>query len=352
MTIQSWSRPTSMNVLLVCWLLLNVSQVVRGDKRVPVTPNTEGQELLSVNVDDLNFHFVHRTVIIPHDDKKFRGGEDAASTSDRWLVVADGVGGWVKHNVNPGLYSRMLTSKVVELGTTTDKENSKASLVDIVHRANWMAAEHNLGSATCTTLKLTGPNSIATLNVGDSGYSIHRREGQDLKVVFASEPGQKRFNFPHQLGGKYGDEVKDVAVEMTHTLEPNDILVVYSDGVSDNVFPSQFHSCLDNAMDEDNVLQSFGLAADCIARKAYFMGKDKTFDSPFAQGARQAGWGNYRGGKHDDITVVVAQIRGVGEYSDPYLNESIFLYTGEVGAVEDLPTLEDLMTPVLLSDEL
>jgi hypothetical protein len=262
-------------------------------------------------------------------------------------AVADGVGGWASHNVNPGLYSGLLTKQVLELGT----KNPSASIEEIVHRANWNAAAKHLGSATCTTLKLTGPNEITALNVGDSGYSIHRKVGDELTLVFASEAGQKRFNFPHQLGGEYGDEVKDVAVEMTHTLEPNDIIVVYSDGVSDNLFPVEFHDCLDSVMDDDDSLQSFGLAADCIARKAYFLGKDKNFDSPFAQGARRAGWTGYRGGKHDDITVVVAQISDTPTFEDLYLDESIFLYTGPVGAVEELPSLASLMKPAI-GDEL
>jgi protein phosphatase PTC7 len=296
-------------------------------------------------------YFVHKTVIIPHDDKKHRGGEDAASTSPQFLVVADGVGGWVQRGVNPGLYSKLLTKSVMELG----ERNTTLSLTEIVHAANWLAADQHLGSATCTTLKLTGKNTIQALNIGDSGYSIHRRNEKDqLELVFASEPGQKRFNFPNQLGGKHGDDVKDVGVERTHTLDPDDVIVIYSDGVSDNLFPAEFHSCLDSAVDdEDETLQSFSLAADCIARNAYFLGKDKTFDSPFAQGARAAGWGNsYRGGKHDDITVVVAQIRAgavpqvLTAEEDPYFDESITLYTGPVGALEDLPTLEDLKRPV------
>jgi hypothetical protein len=52
---------------------------------------------------------------------------------------------------------------------------------------------------------------------------------------------------------------------------------------------------------------------------------------------------------------VVAQIRA-GDVSlfvdqDPYFEESTTLYTGPIGAVEDLPSLQDLMTPVL-TDEL
>lgn len=58
--------------------------------------------------------FQSKTVIIPHDEKKFRGGEDSADSDDTVLVVADGVGGWALRGVNPGLFSGRLTSSAVE----------------------------------------------------------------------------------------------------------------------------------------------------------------------------------------------------------------------------------------------
>lgn len=55
--------------------------------------------------------------MIPHPDKKDKGGEDAFFSS-RWysllisvLAVADGVGGWNELGVDPALYSRKLCSK-------------------------------------------------------------------------------------------------------------------------------------------------------------------------------------------------------------------------------------------------
>jgi len=38
--------------------------------------------------------FQSKTVIIPHDTKRDRGGEDAASSNETMIIVADGVGGW------------------------------------------------------------------------------------------------------------------------------------------------------------------------------------------------------------------------------------------------------------------
>ena len=58
---------------------------MRADK--PINRQFSGdakEELISKN--DLKSFFTHKTVIIPHDDKKLRGGEDAAATTDDWLV--------------------------------------------------------------------------------------------------------------------------------------------------------------------------------------------------------------------------------------------------------------------------
>lgn len=58
--------------------------------------------------DDSAF-FLHKTIIIPKDSKRHRGGDDDALATDKMLVVADGVGGWfTKFGINPGLFTRHL----------------------------------------------------------------------------------------------------------------------------------------------------------------------------------------------------------------------------------------------------
>ncbi len=42
-----------------------------------------------------------RAYMIPHPDKAYRGGEDAYYSSERLLVVADGVGGWNNQGIDP-----------------------------------------------------------------------------------------------------------------------------------------------------------------------------------------------------------------------------------------------------------
>ena len=57
-------------------------------------------------------YFESRTIIIPHDEKIHRLGEDSAHACDTLIAVADGVGGWELQGVNPGFFSKKFTRKI------------------------------------------------------------------------------------------------------------------------------------------------------------------------------------------------------------------------------------------------
>lgn len=80
--------------------------------------------------------------------------------------------------------------------------------------------------------------------------------------------------------------------------------MVYSDGVSDNLFAKDYVMCF-KGMFSHGIVKSYGEVADCIARRAYELGKDVNHKSPFSIGAAAVGR-RYDGGKHDDITITVA----------------------------------------------
>ena len=42
----------------------------------------------------------------PHDDKVSKGGEDGFTVSERMIAVADGVGGWARKGIDPGLFAK------------------------------------------------------------------------------------------------------------------------------------------------------------------------------------------------------------------------------------------------------
>ena len=129
------------------------------------------------------------------------------------------------------------------------------------------------------------------------------------------------------------------------------MVVMYSDGYADNTYLSGSYQCLEEDL-KDGIMTSLGKAADCLATKAHWLGKNDDYVAPFNQEWRKAikegdpfaasrypGWiGPPRGGKHDDITVTVAQIfvekegepRKGTAAADPHFKESKKVYTGPV----------------------
>ena len=101
-----------------------------------------------------------------------------------------------------------------------------------------------------------------------------------------------------------GGDHASVADAFDHEIEDNDILIMASDGVLDNMFDNDLIDCVKPNMDSPLTVKHQA-AADCIAEQSFIRGNDKTFNSPFAIGAQKAGR-QFAGGKLDDISVIVA----------------------------------------------
>ena len=113
--------------------------------------------------------FVSRTILIPHDEKIDRGGEDSAHACDTLITIADGVGGWANSGVNPGLFSKMFTREIRDMHLINPSFTTR-ELTVIAHQK---AAKTFEGSATSVTLKVESDTMIQTTNIGDSGYALY-----------------------------------------------------------------------------------------------------------------------------------------------------------------------------------
>ena len=263
--------------------------------------------------------FQSKTVIIPKDPAIDKGGigEDSADTDSTVLCVADGVGGWAKKGIDSGEFSRLLTRTVI-------KEHERDVEVDakkLLMTGCQTAVKEKKGSSTAVVLKLksTGENTaeLETANLGDSGYSIFHinKSTGKLSRQFKSESQQLFFNAPFQCGtGSAKGETR--AAKRTHNVKDGDVVLVYSDGLIDNVEPEDWTDCIEAEI-KDGLIQSLSRAADCLARKAHFLGKDTQYRSPFIkeqERAYNAGEkmtevpDEFIGGKEDDVTVVLAQV--------------------------------------------
>lgn len=218
--------------------------------------------------------------LIPHPDKADRGGEDGFFINDELnaLGVADGVGSWYYRGVDPGIYARelmRLTEATIQAG--------QRDPVKVLRQAYEGNKEQGTATACVAILNNGQLNSV---NVGDSGFIVIR-EGQ---VVQSRQITIHSFNFPFQLGKGSPDQPEDGVVAGIK-LKPEDIIVMATDGLWDNLFEEQVAELVVEKSDMSKLAKN-------IAEEARFAATEP---------GRKTPWSDV-GGKLDDITVVTALV--------------------------------------------
>eukprot|EP00873_Tetraselmis_striata_P008283 jgi/Tetstr1/428547/TSEL_018541.t1 len=240
--------------------------------------------------------------MLPHPEKMAKGGEDAYFISDCGHVtgVADGVGGWAEVGVDAGAYSRLLM-KNCQGAAAKETVVEESSPLRILKQA--YGQTHVQGSSTACIVAM-GNDTVHAANLGDSGLIIVRGE----RIIFKSPQQQHDFNFPFQLGSEAGmsDPPEAAAMFSVPVLE-GDIVIMGTDGLFDNVFTDEIaHLAAVNKAGGADPAKS----AKSIGTLAHVAAKDTEMMSPFGMAAQQVGF-MFKGGKMDDITVVVSYITAV-----------------------------------------
>ena len=256
---------------------------------------------------------------IPHEDKRHKGGEDAWYASHDMLAVADGVGGWADEGVDPGLFSKKLCRDIGRIYQQDKKQSLKDILIESVK------INEETGTSTAVLLKIDPerPDShLLTTNLGDSGYMIFRPDEEgNLEQIFKSKEQQHSFNFPYQCGT--GSPLPTAAEDQEHEIQTDDIIVVGSDGLFDNLYDKHILKCLKPRLETKGSkrMEDVLKASKCLAVNAERLGHKGSYISPFSLHAREHGR-NYIGGKLDDITVIVAQVQDSDGPDRPNLEDT------------------------------
>ena len=250
-------------------------------------------------------HFHYGAHMIPAPEKAETGGEDAYYANNYILAVADGVGGWKRRGIDPAEYARTMCRLVGVLleedGNGKYHNNPKAIIEEAANRNT------NKGSATFVIAYLDRENPILrTSYIGDSIYVIYRKQEGKWRILHEAEEHQRAFNYPYQIS--YEKKNKENYLEFSHQVEENDIVVVGSDGLFDNLTSEQVINVLLPFIDKKGNLKDPKEASNTLANAAYKLSLDQTYNSPFAQRAEKTKL-KYIGGKSDDITVIVGQVK-------------------------------------------
>lgn len=200
----------------------------------------------------------------PHIQKRHKGGEDAAAVTSNLIAVCDGVGGWAESGIDPANFSRRMC-QVIQALTMQDEDKYITRPRDLMVDAVGLNKE--IGSATCV---ITGMDKfeaqLHTANLGDSGYMILRKSGMDLLSIYRTKEQQHSWNFPYQIGTSGDDPAK--AEIQTHDVEHNDILIVGSDGLFDNLYDAKIIDLIRPFVRERDDILDVGLVAEIIAKEA------------------------------------------------------------------------------------
>lgn len=236
-----------------------------------------------------------------------------------FLAVADGVGGWSMHGGDSSVVSQGLLKEWK--GAASLSESLTTSVGKAMIRMNGKGMKS--GSTTLTAAQIdlqTG--KLSTLNIGDSELIVVR-EG---KTVFRTEIGLFGFNAPLQVGfDEAGRPIAGIVESQrlaSFDLQAGDLILAASDGLFDNIFPDELDHILPALLHGANLpkkltslmrskleerLQS---VAKALCHYAHARSHEQRWSSPFTQAAVEAkkAGPDYLGGKHDDVSVIVAMV--------------------------------------------
>ncbi|GIL76563.1 hypothetical protein Vretifemale_6067, partial [Volvox reticuliferus] len=248
------------------------------------------------------------------------------------LGVADGVGGWVEANVDPGQYSREVVDAAAraaeEIGPGADPRQLLAEAQDAVRTiGSCTACVAVLGEkAPAAADKGPGGQVLSIANLGDSGCRVVRRGS----LVLATSAQEHQFNMPYQMAHPDNLPDTDTAADaQTYqiSMRAGDVVILATDGLFDNMWDEELVSMVAAAaasIPSGLAGPAAATAAQPAAQQlaaslvsaAFRHAQDPGFRSPWAvELANQpaAPWLTRlfpRGGRVDDITVVVAFVVG------------------------------------------
>ena len=121
----------------------------------------------------------------PHPAKRDKGGEDAATVTESFIALADGVGGWAESGIDPAKYSRLLCKNIQGLIMYDGGAKYMCNPRQLCVEAAGMTKV--TGSSTCVIASLDKEAPVLyTSNLGDSGYLLLRKTEEGLTSVFRS----------------------------------------------------------------------------------------------------------------------------------------------------------------------
>ena len=269
--------------------------------------------------------------VLPHPLKIKTGGDDAHFVTAHSLGIADGVGGWAAHGVDPAVFARSL---MLYCHKATTQEHDPYKILCTGHEA--MRKTKIRGSSTACVFSTTSTPTkddpaqakqeeeeeqkeeeqqkdqdkeqeqenqqemgFAVANLGDSGFMVVRGD----EVLHRSIAQQSGFNVPFQLGPESHHTPQNADLYYGK-LRAGDLVIMGTDGLFDNLYDHEIVEELRRNVESAEPTYLARLLAHAAQERAHTAG----IVTPWYKAMEKLGIKGLPCGKPDDITVVVSVV--------------------------------------------
>ncbi|XP_039035335.1 probable protein phosphatase 2C 62 isoform X2 [Hibiscus syriacus] len=276
-----------------------------SDNKVRVTMlkgvelQSSGPTLEREEMPTAGFFLYSGAALLPNPTKAFAGGEDAYFIArQNWLGVADGVGQWSLEGISVGVFAKELMENCERI--VCDRNGVPNQITDPVEVLNRAAVNTQTRGSSTVLVAYFDDRALHVANIGDSGFMIVRNGA----VFKRSSPMLYELNFPVQI--ERGDYPSDFVEVYKIDLDEDDVIITATDGLFDNLYEKDIASIVFKSLKENLRPQEI---AELLATRAQEVGRLSLVRSPISDEVQAAGYVGYRGGKLDDVTVIVSSVK-------------------------------------------
>lgn len=253
----------------------------------------------------------------PADTLSIKAGDDAMLVSPTVLAIADGVSGWGDKGkqCSSGIWSRAMVETISRLMTEykikqaphhLNKRDIDQILDDsYLHTSHLMDLQNMSGSSTLILCMLSG-DYLKIISIGDSKIYIIR----DGEIIDTNAEQMVSELCPQQIGTQTLSQLpSEMAWVDSVKLKEDDVVLMCSDGISDNLYDWELLHLVNENIGKDNLKQ--------MANKILSKTKEVAFDdyayTPYNEKVNNlpSKYGNKtsQGGKLDDMSIAIARVK-------------------------------------------